>query len=196
MKNLARCIHGCYPCHYLRNFSHAQALKFRKNKCLLLFKNWPFMKIKNQQDFYSGLMFLVIGLVFAYGSTRYAMGSSVKPGPGVFPLMLSVALALLGGAVIFKSLTIETEGGSPIGAVAWRPLLVMVAGIALFGFVLPRLGLLATVPILVILVSAAGDQFGWLGVAVASLVLTAFTWLVFVRGLHLPIPVLPVFLAK
>jgi hypothetical protein len=154
------------------------------------------MKIKNQQDFYSGLMFLVIGLVFAYGSTRYAMGSSVKPGPGFFPLMLSVALALLGGAVIFKSLTIETEGGGLIGAVAWRPLLVMVAGIALFGFVLPRLGLLATVPILVILVSAAGDQFGWLGVAVASLVLTAFAWLVFVRGLHLPIPVLPVFLAK
>jgi hypothetical protein len=153
------------------------------------------MKIKNQQDFYSGLLFLVVGLVFSYSATSYAMGSSVKPGPGFFPMILSLVLAVLGGMVIFKSLTLETEGGGAIGSIAWRPLLVILAAIVLFGFALPRLGLVATVPILVILVSAAGDQFGWQGVMVACVVLTAFAWAVFVRGLHLPIPVWPTFLA-
>jgi hypothetical protein len=153
------------------------------------------MKIKNQQDFYSGLMFLIVGLLFAYGSSSYAIGSSVKPGPGYFPLILSAITAVLGGIVLFKSLTIEAEDGGKIGDIAWRPLLVIIAAITLFGFALPRLGLIATVPMLVMLVSLAGDQFRWLGVVVTCTVLTVFAWLVFVVGLKLTIPMWPTFLA-
>ena len=40
-----------------------------------------------------------------------------------FPFGLGVLLAVLGALVLFKALTIETEGGDPIGAIAWRPLI-------------------------------------------------------------------------
>ncbi|MBX3618707.1 MAG: tripartite tricarboxylate transporter TctB family protein [Rhizobacter sp.] len=152
------------------------------------------MKIKSEKDFWSGLMFLVVGIVFAVGATNYSMGSSARPGPGYFPLMLSIILAILGAIVLFKSLTIETEGGDRIGSIAWRPLLVTVASIVMFGALLPRLGMVITVPLLIILVSFAGDEFKWKGVLIAAAVLTTFTWLIFIVGLKLIIPLWPAFL--
>ena len=153
------------------------------------------MKIKSQRDFWSGLMFVTVGVVFAIGATNYSMGSSARPGAGYFPMILSVAMALLGAVVLFKSLTIETEGGDPIGLIAWRPLLVIVASIAAFGFALPRLGLFITIPLLIIMVSFAGDEFSWKGVLASCVVLTAGSWFIFIWGLKLTIPLKPVFLA-
>ena len=152
------------------------------------------MKIKSQRDFWSGLMFVTVGIVFAVGATGYSMGSSARPGAGYFPMILSVAMALLGGVVLFKSLTIETEGGDPIGAFAWRPLLVIVASIAMFGFALPVLGMFMTIPLLIIMVSFAGDEFGWIGVILNCLVLTLGSWVIFIWGLNLTIPLKPIFM--
>ena len=152
------------------------------------------MKIKSQRDFFSGLMFIVVGVVFAIGATNYSMGSSAKPGAGYFPLILSVLMAILGAIVLFKSLTIETEGGDPIGAIAWRPLIVIVVAIAVFGATINWLGLILAVPILILISSLAGDEFKWLGVVINSIVLTLFSWLIFVLGLKLSIPLWPKFL--
>jgi len=154
------------------------------------------LKIKSEKDFWSGIMFLVVGIVFAVGANNYSMGTGARPGPGYFPLILSVILAILGAIMLFKSLTIETEGGDPIGKIAWRPLLVIVGAIAIFGAMLPRLGLFITVPVLIIIVSFAGDEFKWRGVIIAAVSLTAFSWLIFVAGLSLTIPLWPSFLVK
>lgn len=154
------------------------------------------MKIKSEKDFWSGIMFLVVGIVFAVGATNYSMGTSARPGPGYFPLILSVILAILGAIVLFKSLTIETEGGDKIGHIAWRPLLVVVASITVFAVLLPRLGMFLSIPVLIVMVSFAGDEFKWKGVLAAAVVLTIFSWLVFVKGLGLTIPVLPSFIAN
>jgi len=149
------------------------------------------LKIKSQRDFWSGLMFVVVGVVFAVGATNYPLGASARPGPGYFPLMLSVIMAILGAIVLFKSLTIETEGGDPIGSIAWKPLLVIVAAITVFGIALPRLGLIITVPILIVMTSLAGDEFHWKGVVAAAVVLTVGAWAIFVLGLKLTIPMWP-----
>jgi drug/metabolite transporter (DMT)-like permease len=153
------------------------------------------VKIKSQRDFWSGLMFIVVGIVFAVGATNYPMGSSAKPGAGYFPLILSVLMALLGGIVLFKALTIETEDGDPIGAIAWRPLIVIVVAITVFGATITTLGMVIAVPILILISSLAGDEFKWLGAFVNALVLTFFSWLIFVYGLKLTIPLWPTFAA-
>ncbi len=75
------------------------------------------VKIKSQRDFWSGLMFVAVGLAFAWGATNYSFGTSARPGPGYFPFGLGMLMAMLGAFVLFKALTIETDGGDPIGAV-------------------------------------------------------------------------------
>jgi hypothetical protein len=152
------------------------------------------VKVKSQRDFWSGLMFVIVGATFAIGATNYSMGTSARPGAGYFPLMLSVIMAILGAIVLFKSLTIESPGGDPVGGIAWKPLLIIVVAIAVFGILLERLGLFITVPILIIISSLAGDEFRWRGVIASAIVLTLGSWAVFILGLKLTIPLWPRFL--
>jgi len=119
---------------------------------------------------------------------------SAHPGAGYFPLGLSILLAILGAFVLFKALTIESQGGDPVGAFAWRPLAIIVAAIAVFGLMLEPIGMIITVPVLIFITSLAGDEFHWKGVLINAIVLTIFSWLIFVYGLKLTIPVWPKFM--
>ena len=152
------------------------------------------MKIKSQRDFWSGLMFLAIGIGFAWGATNYNFGSSARPGPGYFPFGLGILLALIGALVLFKALTIETEGGDKIGPVAWKPLGIVLGSVALFGFLLPWLGMILTLPVLIVISALAGDEFHFGEALVNAAVLTVGSWLVFIKGLGLVLPLWPSFL--
>lgn len=154
------------------------------------------MKIKSQKDFWSGVMFAAIGVGFAWGALNYSFGTSARPGPAYFPFGLGVMLAALGGIVLFKALTIESEGGDPIGNWAWKPLFVILGAVALFGLLLPRLGMIATLPILIVISAFAGDEFHLGEALVNSVILTVFCWLVFIKGLSLTIPMWPTFLGS
>lgn len=149
------------------------------------------MKIKSQKDFWSGLMFIVVGVSFAWGATEYSFGTSARPGPGYFPFGLGILMAILGGMVLFKALTIETDGGDPVGAFAWKPLIIILGSVALFGFMLPRAGMLITLPVLVIVSSLASDEFSWKGAIINAAVLTVGSYLIFIKGLNLTIPLWP-----
>ena len=153
------------------------------------------MKIKSQRDFWSGLMFVVGGIGFAWGATNYSFGSSARPGPGYFPFGLGILLAALGAIVLFKALTIETADGDPVGGISWRPMIIVTAAVVIFGAALPRLGLVLTLPLLIFISSIAGDEFHWLEALVNCAVLTVASWLIFIVGLSLTIPLWPTFVA-
>lgn len=152
------------------------------------------MKIKSERDFWSGLMFMAVGVGFAWGATAYSFGASARPGPGYFPFGLGVLLAVLGAVVLFTSLTIEVEGGDKVGAWAWRPLGIIVLSVALFGLMLPRLGMFISLPVLVLISASASSEFHWKDALINAVVLTAFSWVIFIYGLKLTIPLLPTFL--
>jgi Tripartite tricarboxylate transporter TctB family len=152
------------------------------------------LKIKSEKDFWSGLMFVVVGVAFAWGATSYNFGGSARPGPGYFPFGLGVLMVILGAMVLFKSLTLDVEGGDKIGAWAWKPLLVINGAVALFGWALPHLGMFVALPLLVLGSAAAGDEFHWKGALVNAVVLTVGSWFIFIWGLKLTIPLLPSFI--
>ena len=149
------------------------------------------MKIKSQKDFWSGLMFIVAGVGFAIGATNYSFGTSARPGPGYFPFGLGILLAVLGAMVLFKALTIESEGGDPVGDIGWRPLILIVLGVVVFGLALPRLGMILSLPILIMISSLAGDEFKLKEVIINIIVLTIGSWAIFIKGLSLIIPMWP-----
>ncbi len=152
------------------------------------------MKIKSQRDFWSGAMFVVVGVAFAWGATSYSFGTSARPGPAYFPFGLGILLALLGLVTLFAALTVDTADGEPGGRFAWKPLLVIIGAVALFGAMLPAVGLILSLPVLVVLASLAGDEFRWLEALVNAAVLTVGSWLIFIVGLKLTIPMWPTFI--
>ena len=153
------------------------------------------MRIKSQRDFWSGLMFIAIGIAFAWGATSYNFGSSARPGPAYFPFGLAVLMSLLGALLLFESLTIETDDGEPIGHWAWRPLGIIVGAVALFGWTLPNLGMVLALPLLVIGSAMASDEFHWKDAVINAILLTIGCWVIFIWGLKLTIPLWPKFIA-
>ena len=88
--------------------------------------------IKNRRDFWAGCLFVLFGVAYAWAASLHEVGWSSEMGSGSFPLVLAALLSLLGAVLVFKSLTLETEGGGPPGPMAWKPLgVVMVVLIAL-----------------------------------------------------------------
>ncbi|MBP7665449.1 MAG: tripartite tricarboxylate transporter TctB family protein [Burkholderiaceae bacterium] len=152
------------------------------------------MKIKSQKDFWSGLMFVAVGLGFAWGATNYSFGTSARPGPAYFPFGLGVLLAIMGALVWFASITVETEDGDPIGSIAWKPLIIITGSVVMFGFILPKLGMILSLPLLILVSALAGDEFHWKDALLNIAVLTLGSWLVFIKGLSLVIPLWPSFI--
>ena len=160
------------------------------------------MKIKNQPDFYCGLMFLVTGIAFAWGATNYTVGGAARMGPGYFPFVLGILMALVGVGVAFKALGAGTaDEGERIGKVAWRPLVYVIGANVVFGLLLaglPSVGLPAfglMVGIYALTFIACMAQSDWkFGTALAlATVLAIGSYLVFVLALKLQFPVWPDF---
>jgi len=94
------------------------------------------MKIKSQKDFLSGIMFICVGAAFAIGATNYTIGSGARMGPGYFPLVLGILLAIGGAVVLAGSLRFGAAGGEPVGRIAWKPLLLIIGANLVFGVLL------------------------------------------------------------
>lgn len=159
------------------------------------------MKIHSQRDFTAGLLFSAFGVAFAWGATTYTVGSGARMGPGYFPLIVGVLVALLGALITARSLIVHTEDGEPVGAIAWRPLVFIIGANVLFGVLLgglpsiglPPMGLIVAIYVLTLVASLAGDQFQLKAVLILATILAVGSYLAFVVALNLQFPVWPSF---
>lgn len=144
--------------------------------------------IANKRDLAAGLMFVGIGVfVFIYAQD-YGIGTPAHLGPGVFPMLLSALLTLLGLAITATALRDHVRTRITL---SWRPLLVISAALALFGFGLETLGLFAVVALLVLVSRFARPGEFFLESLVLALVVAAVASLVFGVALGLPVPLWP-----
>ena len=153
------------------------------------------MKIRNQRDFGAGIMYMVIGLFFAIMATNYPMGTAAKLGPGYFPFYLGILMFLLGVLVAVKAFGAKAAIES-IPKFNWRIMAQITGAVVLYGLLLPRLGFLIAVVVLVFVAASASREFTWKGTAINAAFLVTFTYSVFVLGLKLQFPLLPVFLQQ
>ena len=159
------------------------------------------MNLKNQKDFFSGLLFMALGVSFAWAASRYGMGTAANMGPGYFPLLLGALLTLLGGVLVFKALVFETEDGGRIGTVAWRPMCLIAAANGVFGLLIGGLasagiapmGLVLAVFTLTLMAAAAGSGFRWKAALILALLLALGSSLVFVVLLKWQVALWPAF---
>ena len=161
------------------------------------------MAVKSQKDFFSGLLFIAVGVAFAWGATNYKVGDAARMGPGYFPLLLGVLMAIVGLAVTFTSMTVETEDGERIGKFAWRPLFFIILSNLMFGVLLgglpsiglPYMGMIAAIIVLTFIAALAGEEFKFKEVLILSLILAASCYVTFIVMLKLQFPAWPAFIA-
>ena len=160
------------------------------------------MKIKSQKDFFSGVMFAVVGVAFAWGATTYNVGNGARMGPGYFPLMLGILMAVIGLVIMFTGLTVETEDGEKVGKWAWKQVVYILGANLAFGVLLgglpsigvPAMGMIIAIYALVIISSLAGSEFNLPKVLILATVLAVGSYFAFIWALKLQIQVWPTFI--
>ena len=159
------------------------------------------MHIKSQKDFYAGLLFTLVGSAFGWGALDYQVGTSARMGPGYFPMMLGVLLALLGGVMMLRAVLAQPDGVQAIGPWAWKPLVAIISANLLFGVALgglprlklPALGLMLGIYLLTFMACLAGERFKFKEATLLATALAGLSYLAFVLLLKLQLPVWPVF---
>ncbi len=159
-------------------------------------------RIKSEKDFYSGLLFMAVGIGFAWGATAYKIGEAARMGPGYFPFVLGILLAIVGLVVTFLALTVETEDGDKVGTIAWKPLFFIILANLLFGVMLgglpsiglPYMGLIAAIYVLTFVAASAGDEFDFKEVLILATILAGLSYVAFIYLLKLQFPAWPAFI--
>jgi hypothetical protein len=153
------------------------------------------MRIRNQRDFWSGVLFILTGLLFAALSYQYQMGTAAKMGAGWFPRALGVIMTVLGlllAAPALSSKAPETH----VGRIDFKSIFFILLAVAVYAATLPKLGFIVAVVLLIFISSYASHEFSLRTTAVSTVALLIFSWLVFVKGLELQFPFLPTFLTR
>lgn len=155
--------------------------------------------IKDQRDFWAGLLFMGFGAFFClYSITYYELGSASRMGPGYFPMLLGGFLFLLGLLITLKSLLFKSEedDGGKFGRFDWHSFIVILGSVAIFAVLLRPAGLIPATAIMVFLSSFGNLPFRWKPTLILCVFLSALVWLIFVFGLNLMVPIWPAFLVQ
>ena len=118
----------------------------------------------------------------------YHFGTAMRMGSGYFPTVLGGILVLFG--VFLMARGARARERAPL-AWGWLPLACITASMLLFGFLLPRVGLVPALAALFFTAAAGGREFRPGEVLALTAVMTAFAVAVFVYVLKLPFQLLP-----
>ena len=142
--------------------------------------------IRSTKDFWAGLLYIFFGSIAIVVARDYGMGTGVKMGPAYFPTILGGLLAGIGLISVVRSFIAP---GTPIGAFAFKGLILVTASVVLFGFIARGVGLVVALPLLVVMSASASKRFRWRTAFIMAAALTLFCSVVFVEGLGIPLPI-------
>ena len=144
--------------------------------------------IRHPKDFFAGLLFIAFGLAALVIGSNYALGTAARMGPGYFPRILGILLICLGSALALRALKLN---GPPVPAFKWRPLVIVLGSVTVFGMIVNYAGVALSTLFLIVASSAASHEFRWRESLVAGAALAALAVGVFVIGLKLQLPIWP-----
>ena len=144
----------------------------------------------NNEQVSSGVWF-VIGLIIVIASIHMDIGSLLAPAAGFMPLLAGLAMCLFSLVGLLHG-TFEKKRG-----VGWKPVLrdlqwgkslIVLAALVAYACLLNKIGfLLGTLIFLAVLFRAVRPQ-KWLVVILGSILITAFSVLIFAVWLKSPLP--------
>ena len=146
------------------------------------------MQIRDKRNFLAGLLLVGFGSGALLIARTYSMGTAFRMGSGYFPAMLASLLILIG--VIVAALALRS-GEVKLPKVAWRPLIMISAAVALFGLIINSAGLLLGTFAMVVVSRLARPGYSWIETVVLAVALSVLFTAIFYFGLRIQMPLLP-----
>jgi hypothetical protein len=139
--------------------------------------------LRDNQDFWSGVMLIVVGAAAVLIARNYPFGTSLRMGPGYFPTVLGTILTMFGLWFVvraFRSAETIERGWS------LRALIVIPVSFVLFGLLMTHAGFVPALAVLIFGASLASTEFNLIEVLLLTAGLTFGCVVVFIWGLGLP----------
>ena len=143
--------------------------------------------IRHPKDFWTGIIFLFIGLAAIIIGRDYPMGSAGRMGPAYFPTVLGGLLALIGLIGVIRSFL---HDGEAVGKFYVKEIVLILLAVLLFGFLMRGAGLVPAALVLVLMSAYASPKFTWGASVLLAVGLAVFAVVLFVKLLGLPMPIL------
>lgn len=150
------------------------------------------------EDVVTAAIFIVIGVVAFYLALDYRAGTLHRMGPGLFPLMVSGILTVIGIALGIQSLAAlrrrEAANDAPSlipGFATVRALLFVMLSLLAFAVLVRPAGLFIATATLVFLSTRAEPGRSAVRSLFLSVVVASIAAVIFVYGIGLPIPLWP-----
>ncbi len=144
------------------------------------------MKSKDTRDIIGGFALVAIGLFAAVYAQRYDIGELQEMGPGYFPVALGILLMILG---LFVAIPAFFREGTSIN-IEWKSLIWVLVSIAIFALALTKLGLIVAT-ILSVIAASIPSKSSWKTRLILSVCIALLTYVVFLFGLGMVLPVWP-----
>jgi hypothetical protein len=145
------------------------------------------LTLRNNKDFWAGLMFAGIGAAAMFIARTYPVGTTLRMGPGYFPNLLGGILIAFGLFVMVRGLRSNEEMK---GNWSIRALIVLPLSIVLFGIAMELAGFVPALAVLVFVSAASGREFKFKEVLLLAMLLGVLSVAMFVWGLGLPYPLI------
>jgi len=144
--------------------------------------------IRHPKDFWSGVLFMAIGAFAVVAGSKYTIGTAARMGPGYFPRILGIMLLVLGALLALRAFRLT---GDRIPGWKWRPTLLVLGSVVLFGAIVKFVGMAISTVLLILVASAASHEFRPKEAVISGVLLAALAVGVFVIGLNLQLPIWP-----
>ena len=141
------------------------------------------VRVRNPQDFWAGILFIVFGGLALWFGRTYAIGTLNKMGPGFLPVALSIGLLGIGALLVLRALAID---GPAIEKSQMLPQLFILAAIVVFALTIERLGLALAVGAVTITASLANRSMHWFETIALAVGLAVLCVVLFVQLLGQP----------
>jgi len=144
--------------------------------------------VRSPKDFVAGLMFIVVGIAAIVIASNYTLGTAARMGPGYFPRILGILMITLGAILALRSFKLK---GEPLPGWRWKPVIVVLGSVVIFGAIVNWAGLVLSTVLLIIMSSAASHEFRPKEAVISGVLLAILAVGVFVIGLKLQIGIWP-----
>ena len=145
------------------------------------------MELSKNKDFWAGMMLIAIGAAALLIAREYRFGSTLRMGPGFFPVILGGILVVFGVCIA----AIGIRRGEKIqGHLSLRALILLPFSLILFGLLMELAGFVPAMAALVFVAAASGKEFKFVEVLALTVFLTLASMAVFIWGLGLPYPLI------